>query len=90
MKPANMPEGEPPPSPAECYRFVLTHPKVHVAVCGPNRMEQLREDLEALELGPMSEEELGRMRRIGDHVYQKVSTWRAQLSGIATIRLRSS
>ena len=89
MKPANMPEGEPPPSPAECYRFVLTHPKVHVAVCGPNSMEQLREDLEALELGPMSEEELGRMRRIGDHVYQKVSTWRAQLSGMMTIRLRS-
>jgi len=90
MKPANMPEGEPPPSPAECYRFVLTHPKVHVAVCGPNSMEQLREDLKALELGPMSEGELGRMRRIGDHVYRKVSTWRAQLSGIATIRLRSS
>jgi predicted aldo/keto reductase-like oxidoreductase len=90
IKPANMPEGESPPSAADCYRFVLTHPKVHVAVCGPNRMEQLREDLETLELGPMSEGELARMRRIGDHVYKNVHLVRAQLSGIMTIRLRSS
>jgi aryl-alcohol dehydrogenase-like predicted oxidoreductase len=89
LKSANMPAGEPPPSAADCYRFVLTHPKVHVAVCGPNRMEQLKEDLEALELGPMSEEELDRMRRIGDHVYKNVNLIKAQLSGIMTIRLRS-
>jgi aryl-alcohol dehydrogenase-like predicted oxidoreductase len=90
IKPANMPEGESPPSAADCYRFVLTHPKVHVAVCGPNSMEQLKEDLEALELGPMSEEELDRMRHIGDHVYKNVNLIKAQLSGIMTIRLRSS
>ena len=90
MKASNMPPGEPPPSAADCYRFVLTHPKVHVAVCGPNRMEQLKEDLEALELGPMNEEELGRMHRIGDHVHKNVNLIKAQLSGIMTIRLRSS
>ena len=90
MKASNMPAGEPPPSAADCYRFVLTHPKVHVAVCGPNRMEQWREDLEALELGPMSEEELEHMRRIGDHVHKNVNLIKAQLSGIMTIRLRSS
>ena len=89
MKSANMPPGEPAPSAADCYRFVLAHPKVHVAVCGPNSMEQLKEDLEALELGPMSPEELDRMRRIGDHVYKNVNPWRAQLSGIMTIRLWS-
>ena len=90
LKSANMPPGEPPPSAADCYRFVLTHPKVHVAVCGPNRMEQLKEDLEALELGPMGEEELDRMRRLGDHVHKNVNLIKAQLSGIMTIRLRSS
>ncbi len=89
LKSANMPPGESAPSAADCYRFVLTHPKVHVAVCGPNSMEQLREDLEALELGPMSEVELDRMRRIGDHVYKNVNPLKAQLSGIMTIRLRS-
>ena len=89
MKSDNMPPGESAPSAADCYRFVLAHPKVHVAVCGPNSMEQLKEDLEALELGPMSEEELDRMRRIGDHVYRNVNTLRAQLSGIMTIRLWS-
>ena len=89
LKPANMPPGEPAPSAANCYRFVLAHPKVHVAVCGPNSMEQLKEDLEALELGPMSEEELDRMRRIGDHVYKNVNLMKAQLSGIMTIRLRT-
>ncbi len=89
LKPANMPPGESPPSAADCYRFVLAHPKVQVAVCGPNSMEQLKEDLEALELGPMSEEELDRMRRIGDHVYKNVNPMKAQLSGIMTIRLRT-
>jgi len=89
LKSANMPSGEPAPSAADCYRFVLAHPKVHVAVCGPNSMEQLKEDLEAIELGPMSEEELDRMRRIGDHVYKNVNPVRAQLTGMMTIRLRS-
>jgi aryl-alcohol dehydrogenase-like predicted oxidoreductase len=89
LKPANMPPGESPPSAADCYRFVLAHPKVHVAVCGPNSMEQLKQDLEALDLGPMSGEELDRMRRIGDHVYKNVNPMRAQLTGMMTIRFRS-
>jgi len=29
----------------------------------------MRENLAVLEQGPMTEEELARMRRIGDHVY---------------------
>lgn len=52
-------------------------------------MEQLKEDLEALELGPMSEEELDRMRRTGDHVYNNVNPLKVQLTGLMTIRLRS-
>ncbi len=87
LKPANMPAGESAPSAGDCYRFVLAHPKVHVAVCGPNSMEQLKEDLEALERGPMSDAELERMRRIGDHVYRNVNPLKAQFSGFMTIRL---
>jgi aryl-alcohol dehydrogenase-like predicted oxidoreductase len=88
LNPGNMPPRESPPSAADCYRFVLSHPNVHVAVCGPNSMKQLMEDLTALELGPMSEEELGRMRRIGDYVYQKESPLKAQLKSIKSIRWR--
>ena len=79
IDPAWTPPGEPPPSVADCHRFVLSHPKVHVACCGPSNMEQLEQNLECLERGPMSGEELERMRRIGRHVYQKGSPWKAQL-----------
>jgi aryl-alcohol dehydrogenase-like predicted oxidoreductase len=79
IHPAWMPPGEPPPSPADCYRFVLSHPRVHVACCGPSNMKQLEQNLECLERGPMSEEELERMHRIGAHVHAKGAAWRAQL-----------
>jgi aryl-alcohol dehydrogenase-like predicted oxidoreductase len=91
IDPARMPEGERPPSAADCYRFVLSHPRVHVACCGPASTEELRQNLECLERGPMSGEELERMRRIGLHVYESGAPWRAQLGsvvGILTRRLR--
>jgi len=88
LNPADMPPGESPPTAADCYRFVLSHPYVHVAVCGPNSMKQLTEDLTALELGPMSEEEQERMRRIGDYVYKKESPLKAQLKSIKSIKWR--
>jgi predicted aldo/keto reductase-like oxidoreductase len=88
LNPANMPPGEFPPTAADCYRFALSHPHVHVAVCGPNSMQQLKEDLTVLELGPMSEEEQERMRRIGDYVYKKESPLKAQLKSIKSIKLR--
>lgn len=88
LKPANMPLDEPPPTAADCYRFVLSHSNVHVAVCGPNSMSQLKEDLTALELGPMSEEELERMCRIGDYVYKRESPLKAQLKSIKSITWR--
>jgi aryl-alcohol dehydrogenase-like predicted oxidoreductase len=91
IDPARMPPGESPPSPADCYRFVLSHPRVHVACCGPADAEELRQNLECLDQGPMSEEELERMRRIGRYVYENSSPWRAQLSailGVVSRRLR--
>jgi aryl-alcohol dehydrogenase-like predicted oxidoreductase len=93
IDPARMPEGERPPSAADCYRFVLSHPRVHVACCGPANVEELRQNLECLERGPMSDEELERMRRIGAHVYQSGAPWKAQLAsvvGILSRRLRGS
>ncbi len=64
-----MPPNESAPTAAEAYRFVLTNPAVDVCMIGPKTMGQTREDLGVLEQSPMSEDELARMRRIGDHVY---------------------
>jgi aryl-alcohol dehydrogenase-like predicted oxidoreductase len=63
-----MPQGETPPTAADCYRFVLTHPAVDVCISGAKTVEQMRENLALLDAGPMSEAELARMRGIGDHV----------------------
>jgi aryl-alcohol dehydrogenase-like predicted oxidoreductase len=66
-----MPPGEPPASAPDCYRFVLSHPAVDVAVCGPKNLEEMREDLSALDLGPLSPEEMTRMKKIGDNVHAR-------------------
>ena len=86
LNPKKMPEGVSTPRPRDCYRFVLSNPKVHIAIAGPNSMDQLMEDLNSLEEGPMNEEELERMRLIGDHVHQTSGIF-DQIRGIRSIRL---
>jgi len=71
LNPKKMPEGENALSAVDCYRFVLTNPAVDVCLTGPKTLEQMRENLKLLEQGPMNEEELARMRRIGDYIYHK-------------------
>ncbi len=70
-----MPPGEKAPAAAECYRFVLSHPSVDVCMTGPRTVDQLRENLALLDQGPMSGEEMARMRRIGDYIYGRRTTW---------------
>jgi aryl-alcohol dehydrogenase-like predicted oxidoreductase len=67
--PSKTPQGERVPSGTDCYRFALTHPSVDVCLAGPDNLEQMQQALRALELGPMDEEELAWMRRVGDHIY---------------------
>lgn len=69
IKKKMMPSGEAPPPASHCYRFVLTNPSVDVCVCGPKNSHQMEEALKALELGPLSPEEMDRMIRIGDYVH---------------------
>jgi len=64
-----MPEGMDAPSASDCYRFVLSNPNVDVCMSGVRNMEQFHENLIALEKGPLSDEEMARMRKIGDFVY---------------------
>ena len=69
LNPRKMPAGEAPLRGADCYRFVLTHPMVDVCITGPRNIHQMREALKALDLGPLSDEEMTRVRRIGDYVH---------------------
>jgi predicted aldo/keto reductase-like oxidoreductase len=71
LNPKKMPPGESPPTAADCYRFVLSHPGVDVCMMGAKTLDQMRNNLSILEQGPMTEEELNRMRKIGDYVYGK-------------------
>jgi aryl-alcohol dehydrogenase-like predicted oxidoreductase len=55
----------PVPSAGDCYRFCLSSPHVDVTLCSPANVEQLRENLRALERGPLSAEEDASMRALG-------------------------
>jgi predicted aldo/keto reductase-like oxidoreductase len=64
-----MPPGEKPMTAVDCYRFVLSNPAIDVCMSGAKTLEQVRENLAVFDSGPMSEDELARMRRIGCHVH---------------------
>ena len=53
----------------DCYRFCLSSPHVDVVLTGPKDVAQLRENLAALERGPLSEEEQRWMREYGRKVH---------------------
>jgi len=61
----------PPLTPQLCYRFVLSSPHVHVVLTGPKNREQLRENLMAIQQGPLSPEETDWVRRYGKTVRSK-------------------
>jgi aryl-alcohol dehydrogenase-like predicted oxidoreductase len=66
-----MPPGEKPLSAVDCYRFVLSHPVVDIVMTGTRNLEMMRENLGLLEQGPLSPDEMERIRKIGDHIYGK-------------------
>jgi len=69
LQPKMMPPGERTPRPADCYRFVLSHPAVDICITGPSTAAQMEENLAALTAGPLSAEEMTRIRRLGQHIY---------------------
>ncbi len=71
LSPNKMPVGEVPPSAADCYRFALSHPAVDVCMMGARNTDEVRANLTTLDRGPLSAEEMSRLRRIGDHLYGK-------------------
>ena len=71
FKLGKMPPGEEVPRGSDCYRFVLSNPGVDVCMTGPKNGAQMQEALKTLELGPLSEEEMARMQKIGKHIRGK-------------------
>lgn len=69
LNPKKMPAGERPMTAAECYRFPLTHPAVDSCCIGPKTAAHMDEGLHAIAAGPLSDEEMERVRLIGDHVH---------------------
>jgi predicted aldo/keto reductase-like oxidoreductase len=66
INPKKTPPGEKTPTATDCYRFVLSNPSVDVCMMGVKNRKQFQENLTSLDLGPMNEEELAWMRRVGD------------------------
>jgi len=71
LNPKKTPPGEKTPTAADCYRFVLSNPSVDVCMMGVKNQAQLQENLQILDQGPMSEDEMDWMRRVGDFLYRK-------------------
>jgi aryl-alcohol dehydrogenase-like predicted oxidoreductase len=65
------PRDKPIPTPGMCYRFVMSNPSVHVCLSAPFNAEQLDENLDALEQGPLDEEEISLITEYGDFVHSK-------------------
>ena len=63
-----MPENEPVPTSTDCYRWVLSSPSIDATWCGARDGADLDTALLALDRGPMSDEELAWMKRVGDRV----------------------
>lgn len=59
----------PPATAGDCFRFCLTNPNVDVVVSAPKTAAQMRENMQALERGPLSDEEMAKMRALGKAVH---------------------
>ncbi len=64
LKQKKMPQGIHAPSAGDCYRFALAREEIDVCMMGVKNMQEL-------EKGPMTPEELRKMREIGTYIYGK-------------------
>jgi aryl-alcohol dehydrogenase-like predicted oxidoreductase len=64
-----MPQGARVPSPTDLYRYALSNPSIEMVLTAPKTIEQLRENVKTLEMGPVSKEERTWLEKIGDHVH---------------------
>ena len=64
-----IPKEENPLSASDCYRYVLSNPNVDVCMMGVRSSKELRENIAAMELGALSEDQISRIESIGAYVY---------------------
>jgi aryl-alcohol dehydrogenase-like predicted oxidoreductase len=69
-RPRGWPEDRPVPSAAQCYRFVLSHPQLHLCLAGPRTKKQMDDVISAAESDPLNEEDMAFMREFGDFVHK--------------------
>jgi aryl-alcohol dehydrogenase-like predicted oxidoreductase len=60
-----------PPSAADCYRFCLAQPAVHVVLTAPKTLQELNENLVALKSLPMSVKARRHWEQFGDMIYRR-------------------
>ncbi len=68
-RPKDYPENARIPTAGECYRFVLSNPNVDVALTAPSSLEQFKENLAAIDDGPLSGDDMTFMKSFGDRVH---------------------
>jgi aryl-alcohol dehydrogenase-like predicted oxidoreductase len=61
----------PTPTASDCYRYCLAQPSVHVVLTAPCSLAELEQNLDVLELPPMSKQERSRWQRFGDLVHSR-------------------
>lgn len=76
LNPKYCPPNEALPRASDCYRFVLSNPHVDVCLAGPANVSELDEAMAALDRGPLSEDEMAWMRRVGEHVHAAANVQR--------------
>lgn len=56
-------------SAGDCFRFCLSNPKVDVVISAPKSAAEMRDNMQALQRGPLSAEEMARIRALGQAVH---------------------
>ncbi len=70
INPGNTPDGYETPTAPDCYRFVLSNPLVDVCMVAAKNIQEMREDLKVLEMGPMDQAEMNEIVYIGESIYK--------------------
>jgi aryl-alcohol dehydrogenase-like predicted oxidoreductase len=78
VRPRGWPKSEPVATAGQCYRFVLSHPNVEVALTAPSNQKQLLENLREVERGPLPEDEMAFLRRYGSYVHDHAGWFMGQ------------
>lgn len=69
LNPKKVPKEDNPLSASDCYRYVLSNLSVDVCMMGIRNNDQLRENVAAMEMGNLSQEEIRHIERVGEYVY---------------------